>query len=334
MNTDVVTVIKKLRMLQQRTGIIHSIGAHIRYGTKTTVYQFGQSFYQQHFHSLLEFEEKTALHDQIAALLGKQYDESDEHTRRLIAPYLAAHHAESGNETAARSMLVVAAQAAGEIGSTIAHEAYHRFNELAVQTTETTEQTREFISTFNTIEGIATPEIVTESKNDTAEIHIDTASIQKEIITLYHEKKYTEAAILAENTIERIAQSHNDMPKFLVLAAKSRIEMDDISTAREHCRACLELLESAPNAEISCIALNTLAVISILTRDTVLGWNYLRQAAEIATTVSNEYRLLTITNIALLMQKSRPQDAARYKKAAKALSKSLHFSRFALEAFG
>ncbi|MBI3259754.1 MAG: AAA family ATPase [Ignavibacteriae bacterium] len=65
MNTDVVTVIKKLRALQQRTGIIHSIGAHTRYGVKTTVYQFGQLFYQQHFHSLLEYEEKNALHDQI-----------------------------------------------------------------------------------------------------------------------------------------------------------------------------------------------------------------------------------------------------------------------------
>ncbi|MBS1537150.1 MAG: AAA family ATPase [Bacteroidetes bacterium] len=334
MNTDIVSVIKKLRTLQQRTGIIHSIGAHNRYGIKTTVYQFGQSFYQEHFHSLLEFEEKTALHNQIATELGKQYEESDEQTRRLIAPYLAAHNAESGNEEAARAMLVVAAQAAGEIGSSaVTIEAHERFNALTLPT-ESSEQIAQFNSTFESIEKKLLPEENSEEQSSISELSIDVKAIQAEIIELYHDGNFEQAAHLAESTVESLGKSGEDVAQLLVLAAKARIEMGDIPTAREHCHVCLEILESTPSFENSCLVMNTLAVISMSSGDVAQGWDYLHKAAELSTKLTNEYRLLTITNIALLMKKSQPQDAARYKKAAKALSKSLQFSRFSLEAFG
>ncbi len=335
MNTDIVTVIKKLRILQQRTGIIHSIGAHTRYGVKTTVYQFGQSFYQQHFHNLLEYEEKTAIHDQIAMLLSKHYEEADSHTKRLIAPYLAAHHHESGNDTAARSMLAVAAQAAGELGSiAIAQQAHEHFVAINTPASESPEVTREFNTLFNSIEGTS---ITKEGSGDDTPIltvETDIESVQADVITLYHEGRFEDAAELAENSLNDLRQSNSGYARLLVLAAKARIELDDITRAREHCLNCLSILESYPNLETHCMALNTLAIISVIAHETAAGWSYLHQAAEIATKLSNEYRLLTITNIALLMQKSQPQEAARYKKAAKALSKSLHFSRFALEAFG
>lgn len=335
MNTDIVTVIKRLRILQQRTGIIHSIGAHTRYGVKTTVYQFGQSFYQQHFHNLLEYEEKTAIHDQIASLLSKHYDEADEHTKRIIAPYLAAHHHESGNDTAARSMLAVAVQAAGEIGSIlVAQQAHEHFAAISTPPAESPEVTRELNSLFNTIESTSiakggSGEDIVGLANVT-----DIEAVQAEVIALYHDGRFEEAAELAESSLNDVRQSNSGYARLLVLAAKARIEMDDITKAREHCLDCLSILESDPNSETRCMALNTLAIISVIAHETEAGWNYLHQAAEIATKLSNEYRLLTITNIALLMQKSQPQEAARYKKAAKALSKSLHFSRFALEAFG
>ncbi len=140
-------------------------------------------------------------------------------------------------------------------------------------------------------------------------------------------------AELAESSIETIRQTSVGVARLWVLAAKARIEMDDISTAKEYCKKCLAILETTPDAETKCMVLNTLAIVSIVSRDTAVGWNYLHQSAEVASSLSNEYRLLTITNIALLLQKTRPQEAVRYKKAAKALCKSLHFSRFALEAF-
>mgnify|MGYP000900525234 CR=1 FL=1 len=332
MNTDIVTVIKKLRTLQQRTGIIHSIGAHPRYGVKTTVYQFGQLFYQQHFHSLLEYEEKNALHDQIASILGKHYDEADNHTKKIIAPYLAAHHFESGNEAAARSMLAVTAQAASDVGSSsITEEAHKRFDELSAKN-EKPEHTLELISTFNKIDGISSGEVTNGGSVD-VESEVKIEEIEKEVIALYHEGMFEKAAELAESSIETIRQTSVGVARLWVLAAKARIEMDDISTAKEYCKKCLAILETTPDAETKCMVLNTLAIVSIVSRDTAVGWNYLHQAAEVASSLSNEYRLLTITNIALLLQKTRPQEAVRYKKAAKALCKSLHFSRFALEAF-
>jgi len=333
MNTDIISIIKKLRILQQRTGIIHSIGAHNRYGIKTTVYQFGQNFYREHFHSLLEFEEKIALHDQIATVLGKQYEESDQQTRALIAPYLAAHNAESGNADEARAMLVVAAQAAAEIGSAaITVEAHHRFDTLTIPN-ENSEQIQDFNSVFDSIERTLSAENNSEEATD-EEKNIDGNALQLEIIELYHEQNFEQAAQKAENAVELLGKSGVAVAKLLVLAAKSRFEMSDVSIAHEHCQTCLEILKIAPNDEIYCLVMNTLAVISITSNDNTQGWNYLHQAAEITTKLTNEYRLLTITNISLLMKNSQPQEAARYKKAAKILSKSLHFSRFSLEAFG
>ncbi|MBI3259753.1 MAG: hypothetical protein HYZ54_09810 [Ignavibacteriae bacterium] len=249
-----------------------------------------------------------------------------------MTKFLAAHHFESGNETAARSMLAITAQAAADAGSsTITHEAHKRFDELSAKN-ERPEQTREFISTFHKIENISVGEVIDGNGLET-ETETNTAELEREIIALYHEGKYEDAAEYAESSIAGIRQSTGGVARLLVLAAKCRIEIDDISTAREHCKSCLAILETTPDGGTKCMVLNTLAIISISSKDTAVGWNYLHQAAEIAANLSNEYRLLTITNISLLLQKSRPQEAARYKKAAKALSKSLHFSRFALEAF-
>ena len=105
LNTDILQTIRKLRHLQQTTQIVRSVGASMRYGVKTTVYQFTQAFYYNYFENSLEYEENQALHGEIAALLKQRYNDAEsEAVRKEIAPYLAAHSVESGDKDTAKSV--------------------------------------------------------------------------------------------------------------------------------------------------------------------------------------------------------------------------------------
>lgn len=333
MNTDIVTTIKKLRFLQQRTGIIRSLGAQTRYGVKTTVYQFGQTFYQEHFHELLEFEEKAAIHDQIAALLQKQYtDATDEQTKNLIAPYLAAHHAESGNDTEAQKMLVVSAQVAADMGSTaIAHTAQQRLDDLFHTPEDSHQPIRREMNAIIRQAHEESGETLDDAVFRLSDVDIE--ALQREIVALYHESKFSEAIQKAEVGLLDI-QDNADRARILVLLSKVRIEAGELLTARSTCTQALQLLMNHPNAETHCLALNTSASIAIALGEQNLAWENLQQAASLCGQLGNEFRLLTITNIATFVARSNPQEATRYKKAAKQLSKSLHFTRFAEDAFG
>ncbi|MBK9249253.1 MAG: AAA family ATPase [Ignavibacteria bacterium] len=331
MNTDVVTTIKKLRFLQQRTGIIRSLGAKTKYGVKTTVYQFGQTFYQEHFHELLEFEEKAAIHDHIAALLQKQYDEApDTQTKNLIAPYLAAHHAESGNEPEAQKMLIISAQVAADMGSAeIVHTAQERLVEMFHTVEEGDQPLRnEMNAIMHHVQNDIDDEFAVVQINE-----IDIDLLQREIVELYHAGKFTEAIQKAEHSLIDIPDNA-DKARIVVLLSKAHLEAGELLMARTACSQAIQLLLNHPNPETHCLALNTSACIAISLGEHNLALENLRQAASLCNQLSNEFRLLTITNISTIVSRSSPQEATRYKKAAKQLSKSLHFTRFAEDAFG
>lgn len=333
MNTDIVTTIKKLRFLQQRTGIIRSLGAQTRYGVKTTVYQFGQTFYQEHFHELLEFEEKAAIHDQIAALLQKQYtDATDEQTKNLIAPYLAAHHAASGNDTESQKMLLVSAQVAADLGSeAIAGAAQEQMDVLFQSDPDANQPLRR---EMNAIMRMVHHESEESSEGSVQRFPvIDIAAVQKEMVELYHSEKFTEAVQKAELAMLDIDDGEHKA-RILVLLARVRLALGEPLTARESCTSALNILVNYPNTETQCLALNTAASIAMFLGEQAAAWEHLRHAATLCAQLGNEYKLLTITNISTLIARSSPQEASRYKKAAKQLSKSLHFSRFAEDAFG
>ena len=334
MNTDIVTTIKKLRFLQQRTGIIRSLGAQTRYGVKTTVYQFGQTFYQEHFHELLEFEEKAAIHDQIAALLQKQYaDATDEQTKNLIAPYLAAHHAASGNDTESQKMLLVSAQVAADLGSeAIATTAKTRLDELFQSDADTNQPIRREMNAIVRHLHQESGDIVdgTIAQGFTS---IDIAAVQREIVEFYHAGKFTEAIQKAELAMLDLPEN-SDRARILVLLAKVRMEVGEPLASRDSCNQALKILVNDPNPETQCLALNTAASIAMFLGEKAAAWDNLQHAATLCAQLSNEFRLLTITNISTFVARSNPQEATRYKKAAKQLSKALHFSRFAEDAFG
>ncbi len=80
----------------------------------------------------MEFEENTALHGQIAALLKQRYNEADaESIKSQIAPYLAAHSSESGDEQTAKEMMLKTAEGALEMGNAdMVNSIYNSFKDL------------------------------------------------------------------------------------------------------------------------------------------------------------------------------------------------------------
>ena len=110
LNIDVVSSIRKIKRVQAKTGVIRSLGPHERYGVKTTLFEFTQTLYRDYFEKSLEYEEKTAIHTQILAVLNEQIKDMDETERARVTPYLAAHATGAGELQQAQQFIMDIAQ--------------------------------------------------------------------------------------------------------------------------------------------------------------------------------------------------------------------------------
>lgn len=362
LNTDVLSAIKKLRGLQDKTGIIRSVGAKIKYGVKTTTYRFTQAFYHTYFEKSLEFEEHVAIHGQIAALLKQRYDEAeDERTREQIAPYLAAHSSESGDEETTKSMLLASAKAARKYGSAeIIKKAYENYvnvgNLEGIEPAEDEEAEeldtddiafREMVRKAERDSGIAPDEngengsagsegteagfSDTESgdKGDTPDIIIDTdfSTIRKAIVKEYHNGDYNRGSEIAVSYLEGKENELDSSEKaqLLSLAAKSHIETGQLEEAESLLgRAGSEVEESGEDIA-ECFYLNTIASLRSAQGRLNDAYAFLEEAAKKVIALPTELRLLTITNIALILKEISPRDSGQYMEAARQLCRDLNY---------
>lgn len=116
LQTDPVSAIRKYRSVQRKYGIIRSIGTQNLYGTQTTCFEFSQTIYYTYFKNLLEKEENDVLHQSIALFLQHLYDSTDdEFVKASIAPYIAAHSIEFGDEERVKEMISKVAEVATDV---------------------------------------------------------------------------------------------------------------------------------------------------------------------------------------------------------------------------
>ena len=346
LNTDVLTTIKKLRHLQDKTGIIRSIGARMRYGVKTTVYRFTQAFYYDFFNKSLEFEEHVALHGQIAALLKQKYEETEsEDIRNEIAPYLAAHSAESGDEETAKEMLLQSARGAWKYGSVEAmREAYEDYvnitgggggeGEESIDAVTFREMLRSAEGSSGDGEEFA-GEGGVEGGTGKAELpeYPDFNAVRKAFVRQYHEENFETAADMVSNFIEKRDSELVDSEKSQLhaLAAKALIELNELPRAEEFCEKAISYAQYASDPVAECFALNVFAVLRSFQERNNDAYLMLKDAAKLAVSRSPELQLLTITNIAVIMKESNPEESARYFIAARKLSEGLDFEDFTKE---
>ncbi|GAB1429255.1 hypothetical protein MASR2M18_00850 [Ignavibacteria bacterium] len=335
MNVDALTTVRKLRSLQRRTGIIRSLGSKRRYGVKTTVYEFTQEFYYQFFRNSLEYEESVALHRQVASLLDKTLQDIENPAERLnIMPYLVAHNSEADDASATKEILIEAAKSAEAAGDdALAQEVFARyatiFGESAIAKIKS-EETEKGDSE------IATERILDNSSNapDDAitgdDIPMDFPAIQREIIGYITSGTYSEAADKSRHYADIYKQRllSEERAVLFVLGTRAHTELGENDEAEKLCRKALDILRSFPDAPAECLAYNALALIRLQRNETDAAWNELRRAAKIASSIGQEYQLLTVSNIGNLLRKLNPKKSIPYLALAKRMCRSLNFRVF------
>lgn len=346
LNTDTLTAIKKLKSLQHRTGIIKTMGAHQRYGVKTTVYEFTQALHFTYFHTQLEYEEKNELHARIATILRKEYDETEnEALRNQLAPYIAAHSIESGDEEQAKNMLVTTATAANEFGNrTVVEETYQVFSTLEQRSDKTVEDKRLEVlrsllglnSKETTADGDVASGLQSEIISDSNQIglqssqsvSVDTAIVQDDITELFTKGDYTQAVERAEEFLAEYSESieHSDHALLLAMTARALTEEGRIAKAEEYCAKANEVLGNHTDEGVRCYVLNATAILHLRQGQVTEAWALLQESARIAVDLTDDLKLLTVSNIALLLQSHQPRIAKSFMRTAKKLAHALRFS--------
>lgn len=350
LNTDILTTIRKLRGLQNKTDFFQSIGPKIRYGSKTTVYKFSQGFYQSFFENQLEYEEYQALHGQIAAILKQKFDESaTSEVQNQIAPYLAAHSAESGDRETAKEMMLLAAEGAEDMGASgVVEDIYDNFVTIS-------DQTRQFEENDD---GTQRPESAEESAfaklmhkgeleaqlpgvGDIAFAKgmgggypvqseaFDYPAERAEVVRLYEQGDLLAAANRAMSAVEDERLAGPEQIQMLTIAARAFTDLEDYARAEELLNRSLSQLENYPDLQAECFALNAAALTASARGKFDEANEFLERAARKSIALSPQLRLLTVANIANILKDYAPERAAKYLKAARQLAANLQFHEFA-----
>jgi hypothetical protein len=343
MNVDLLTCIKKLKQLQVKTGIIRSLGAHNKYGIKTTIYKFSQQFYHSYFENSLEYEEYTALHAQIANLLKEKYDQSDsESLKEELAPYLAAHSAASGDEETAKSMLLVSAQFAEKYGNNeIIRNAYEQFSSYHSTSEDDNLRRIEFMQLLDetttevTISnGVSNQQVInTESNNNISisnnlfDFRLYRKSIENDMISGKYDAAISKSESILDNPEN--AMSETEKLQIMTLLAKSYTETSNILNAEKIINKLENELNNFSDEQNRCLIYNICAQYYLRTDNLPKAYFSLDKAASLVPNLPYELRLLTLANIGILKKNSSPEKSRDYIHAAKVLSDSLNYKKLA-----
>lgn len=313
LNTDVMDVIRKLRNISQKSTVVRSIGANIRYGVKTTIYQFTQAFYFEYFHSGLEYEEKINLHGIVTKELKQLYDNANPEDQEQIAPYLAAHSKEAENNELAERMTEI---------SNSNLEKYIPKSQNGESGNGNGGNGGNSNSEDDTINGT----VVVGSIND----DFDFVIARNEVLDEVFANRYENAISKAENIY--YTNSHRlrllEKVQLLSIIARSYISINDFTTAESKINEATQLITAKPNLQAECFILNTTALLDAEQGRHSQALEKLRLAARLSMKLPKELKLLTVTNIAKVMESKDPEMSASYKKAAISLAEKLNFADF------
>lgn len=340
LNTDVVTAIKKLKSLQNKTGIIRSKGAQFRYGIKTTVYEFTQAFYHSFFLDSLEYEESQSLHGQIAEFLKRKFNESNnESVRGEIAPYLAAHSSEAGDIETTKEMLLLAAKSAQKYGNTeIIQTAYENYKRLTADTPDDN-LNYEFSAIMNEISKSDSGGNGESSADQQIHSHFvvfpDFINIRRIAVEKFNSGEFQQAIESIFNFLKDNEAKLNIIEKIELIAILIRIysEIREFEKAESEFIKGMKLLESVDEPIAGAFLLNSFALLKYEQGYYDEAFNILQKAAKISMKLSEEIQLMTLSNIAFVTTKINPKEAEKYVNVVRKLARQLRFEEFEKEFF-
>lgn len=346
LNTDIVTAIRRIKRVQAKTGVLRSLGPHERYGIKTTLFEFTQTFYREYFEKSLEFEEKTAIHSQMMHVLQEQAEGLDEVQRSKITPYIVAHANGAGEKEVVQHGLLEIAQTSQHMSlpsmSGFALQQYDaNIQQLSVIGEETPldmklQRTRigaELREDFGM--SVLTPEQAEyheqKGESDSEEqlhetLKADSAAMEREMISLCDEGSYEQALNQGNEFLGLHAGSipKRDEAMISLLMARISLIVGETERAEVFLKETGNIQEKIQDPIINCLLDNAYATYHLAMKEDVPAWKYLQKAAQSSVELGREYQLLTIANIATLLSGTRKSEANKYKKAAQTLAKALN----------
>lgn len=321
LNTDVLTVIKRLREISNKTDIIATIGAFLRYGIKTTVYQFTQAFYYEYFADSLEYEEKVSLHGQISKELKDLYHNSDDDIKEQIVPYLVAHSREAEDDETADEMMKVAADfAKSHFNDEDLTSSFGEF--LAPNKLADNQET----SIESEMKGLG---IESNGAGSSSQNQNDFFAIRNSLVEMINERKYELAISDANNFLTENADlSILEQIQLYSIISRIYMQIKDYNSAQSMINKARKIIELENDPSSECFILNSLALLYSEQGNDIDALKELRRAALLSLSLPDELKLLTLSNISKVLENIEPEQSIVYRNVALGLAKNLRFTSF------
>ncbi|NQW30958.1 MAG: AAA family ATPase [Ignavibacteria bacterium] len=305
LNIDIISAIRLLRRIQNETGFIKSIGVRTRYGVKTTAYEFTQSFAYTYFLHFPEYEERKLIHQRIAQILTDQYTVSQlPEIQHQIAALIAAHSAEADDTETTRRMLHESADAADEIGATDVAE------QIRTNLLPQYELPDEF-DLLNNVEQVGSA--VGEFNHSTS-----ASDIIRQCADSLLTSDHATVSILTSNALANNSSFTNSERATLhCLSAKASILSGDLANAQVSIDKAW--LVAKQNIFDECVIHNVHATLYMATMDFETAKLKLQAAASLCNQLGAFSKVLTLSNITILLRLQNDKSADRYERTLRRL---------------
>lgn len=345
LHMDVLTTVRKLKAIAQKTGIISSLGAKKRYGEMTTIFTFNQAVYQTYFEEQLEYEEKKELHTQISMILKQNYDNAqDNELKKELLPYIISHSGISGNEDLIKEVLQDQYAVAKENNDETMLISISNFlnNVNSAPILNENVNSTDYHTSYYQIDDTNTDSGALELKNfeiETIKESNEPRSYATEIVqsrTLLNFDEVVEL-IATERSEEIISllnkfiqQSTNqlDKVKSILLLAKFLAENNKIDEAKELIHNLSYQVDEINPSELDILYLNTLAILNHNQNSDDEAISLLKKASELSIKMDNNYKILTLSNISIILKKYDYESAIKYRDFVLNIAKELNYTNF------
>jgi len=346
LSLDVLTTVRKLKAIAQKTGIISSLGAKKRYGEITTVFTFNQAIYQTYFEEQLEYEEKKALHSQISSILKQNYDKTDDiQLKRELLPFIVSHSDISNEEDIIKEVLQDQYRIAKEMNDETIIQSISNFlnniNNAPIfhdvllapnNSGHTHQHQNDFFDTDQALE-FDSPNIeFTASANEPRKYQTDiipskTALNFEEVIEIAASNHNADITNLINQLIEK-SPNQLDKIKSTLLLIKFLAENEKIDEALNLIQNLSYNVDEINPNETDILYLNTLAIVLNNQGKEQEAIQTLKKAAEISIKLDSNYKILTLSNISILLKKYDYENAIKYKEFVIRVSRELGYNDF------
>ena len=159
---------------------------------------------------------------------------------------------------------------------------------------------------------------------------ISFGDLRKLIVRDYSKGEYLKPIQMSNDYMinEKDYLTKKELILLLLMSAKLEISSGDFPNAKKHIAEAESILEQELDKSLECLALNINAALHNKQGHYSRAGKFLRKAADLAISLPAELRLLTLSNISILLESDSPDEAIVYKAAAEKLKSELEYNNW------